>query len=70
MKNNIKEIIERKGLKITFIIRKIGISRSSFYEIMNGNCVPSLLNARAISDVLNEDLEEVFPNDKFQGNTL
>lgn len=65
MKNNIKEIIDKKGLKITFIISKIGLSRSSFYEIMNGNCIPSLLNARAISNVLNEDLEKVFPNDKF-----
>lgn len=65
MKNNIKEIIEDKGLKITFLINKIGLSRSAFYEIMNGNSVPSLLNARAICKVLNEDLEKVFPNDKF-----
>lgn len=61
MTNNIKKIIKEKGFKITYIISKSGVSRSAFYEIMNGNSIPTLLNARAISKVLKEPLESVFP---------
>jgi len=66
VKNNIKKIIYENGLKTKFIIEKSGLSKSAFYDIMNGNSVPSLLNARLICNALNSDLEIVFPNDKFQ----
>lgn len=66
MKNNIKKIIDEQGIKIIFVIEKVGLARSSFYEIMNGNSVPSLANARKISSVLNEPLDKVFPNDEFK----
>ena len=65
MKNNIKKIIEDKGIKTSYVIRKCGVSRSSFYEIMNGKSVPSLLNARKIALALGETLEDVFPISKF-----
>ena len=68
MNNNIKKIIDMKGLKVTFIINKTGLARSAFYEIMNGNSVPSLLNARNICKALGENLECVFPNDDFSNN--
>ena len=53
MKNKIKEFITKKGLKVMFVIEKVGLSTSSFYEIMNGKAVPSLKNARKIAEVLN-----------------
>jgi len=65
MKNNIREVIKYKGLKVTFVIEKVGLSASSFYGIMNGKAVPSLLNARKISEALETSLEELFPNDNF-----
>lgn len=67
MKNNIKNIIENRGLKIVYVIEKTNLSKSAFYDIMNGKAVPSLLNARKISQVLGQPLEKVFPNDKFDG---
>ena len=65
MKNNIKKIIDDNGLRISFIIKKCQISKTAFYDIMNGKAVPSLLNARKICNALNSDLEKVFPNDNF-----
>ncbi len=65
MKNNLKDIIKKKGLKIRFVIEKSKLSKTAFYDIMNGNAVPSLLNARRICNVLGCDLEKAFPNDNF-----
>lgn len=62
MKNKIRQCITEKGLKIMFIIEKVGLSTSSFYEIMNGKAVPSLKNARKIAEVLEVSLDELFPN--------
>ncbi|QGH20697.1 helix-turn-helix transcriptional regulator [Clostridium butyricum] len=66
MKNKIKELITKKGLKVMFVIEKVGLSTSSFYEIMNGKAVPSLKNARKIAEVLNVSLDELFPEEKFE----
>lgn len=61
MNNNIKEIAHKKGFKITFLIKKIGLSSSAFYDIVNGKAIPSLLNARKISFALGSSVDEVFP---------
>ena len=65
MNNKIKEIIQSKGMKTTYVIEKVGLSTSSFYEIMNGKAVPSLMNARKIADVLEISLDELFPEENF-----
>lgn len=62
MANRIKEIIHKKGLKTIFVIEKTGISKSHFYEIMNGQAIPSLLNAIKISKALDVPLNELFPD--------
>ena len=56
-------MLEKNGLKITFVIEKTGISKSHFYEIMNGRAIPSLKNAIKISEVLKVSLKEIFPNE-------
>ena len=61
MNNTIKKIAYEKGLKITFLIKKIGLSSSSFYDIVNGKAIPSLLNARKIAFALDSTIDEVFP---------
>ena len=66
MKNKIKQFISEKGLKVMFVIEKVGLSTSSFYEIMNGKAVPSLRNARKIADVLEVSLDELFPEEHFK----
>lgn len=65
MSNDEKEIIQSKGMKTTYVIEKVGLSTSSFYEIMNGKAVPSLMNARKIADVLEISLDELFPEENF-----
>ncbi|KMT21569.1 helix-turn-helix transcriptional regulator [Clostridium cylindrosporum] len=64
MENNIKKTINEKGIKTSYVIEKSGISRSSFYEIMNGNSVPSLINARKIAVSLGVSVDDIFPNNK------
>jgi len=66
MNNKIKETIQKKGMKTTYVIEKVGLSTSSFYEIMNGKAVPSLMNARKIADVLEVPLDKLFPEDDFK----
>jgi len=66
MNNKIKETIQKRGMKTTYVIEKVGLSTSSFYEIMNGKAVPSLMNARKIADVLEVPLDKLFPEDDFK----
>ncbi len=65
MKNKILDIIKENGLKANFVIEKVGLSKSSFYSIANGNAVPGLENAIKISKALNKNLAEVFPDCNF-----
>lgn len=63
MINNIKEILKTKNIKISYAIEETGLSRSYFYDVMNGNSIPSLLVARKIANAIGVRLEELFPND-------
>lgn len=63
MKNNIRELVEGRGLKFSYVAKKAELSKSSFYEIMNGTSIPNLKNARRIAKVLKVPLEKVFPDD-------
>lgn len=63
MDNKIKQMIREKGLKTTFVIDKVKMSTSSFYEIMNGKAVPSLKNARKIASVLGTTIDKIFPEE-------
>lgn len=65
MDNKIQQIIEEKGLKVSYVIQKVGLAKSSFYEIMKGNAIPSLANARKISEILEVPLDELFPEEHF-----
>lgn len=66
MQNNIKKIIKTKKLKITDLINQIELSKSYFYDVMNGNSVPTLTVARKIAEVIGEPLDKVFPNDELK----
>ncbi|HBL06460.1 MAG TPA: XRE family transcriptional regulator [Clostridium sp.] len=66
MKKENKNMIQKKGMKTTYVIEKVGLSTSSFYEIMNGKAVPSLMNARKIAEVLEVPLDKLFPEDDFK----
>lgn len=66
MLNNIRKIIKNKGLKITEVIAQTDLSKSYFYDVMNGESVPTLRVARKIAEVIKEPLDEVFPDDDFK----
>lgn len=66
MNNRIRDFIDEKGLKISFVITKTGFSKSYFYDVMNGITVPSLENARVISKVIGVPLDELFPADSLK----
>lgn len=63
MRNKIKQIIKNNGLKISDVIKKTGLAKSYFYNVMNGESVPSLVNARKISDAIGVSINEIFPNE-------
>lgn len=63
MSNKIRDIIETKGLKASFVIKSTGLSKAGFYAIVNGESIPSLKTARKICKVLDKTIDEVFPDD-------
>ena len=61
MNNNIRKIIESKGLKIRFIAEVAGISRQNLSRLINyPEQSTSLETAIKICNALNEPLEKVF----------
>lgn len=65
MNNKIAEYVNKLkegGKSINEIIQTIGIGRSSFYDIMNGNQIPKLDTANKIANALNVDIKELFPD--------
>lgn len=66
MNNTIREVIKSKNLKTIEVIRKVGVAKSYFYDVMNGNSVPSLQIARKISEELEVPLDELFPEESFE----
>lgn len=63
MNNRIREIIEKKGLKVSYVIAKSGLAKSYFYDVMNGKSIPSLFIARKIAEVIGVPLDELFPDE-------
>ena len=64
MENNIAkyvEILKEKGVTVTEIIKKSGIGRTSFYDIMKGKQIPKIDTAIAICQALEADVKDVFP---------
>ena len=63
MSNNIKHIIESKGLKIRFIAESAGISRQNLSRLINyPEQSTNLETAIRICKALDEPLEKVFTN--------
>lgn len=67
MNNLIKEIIKLNDLKVKKVIEDSGLSRAAFYLIAKGESIPSLTNARKISNALGASVDEVFPEQNFLG---
>ncbi|AFK87735.1 helix-turn-helix domain protein [Thermoanaerobacterium phage THSA-485A] len=61
LENNIRQAIKNKNLKISDVIEQTGLSKSYFYDVLNGKSVPTLTNAIKISKVIGVPLDELFP---------
>lgn len=65
MKNNICQYFNRfkkQGRSISEIINKSGVSRTAFYDIMNGKQIPKLDTANKIATVLGVTIYDIFPD--------
>lgn len=60
MKNKIRKVINDNNLKVKEIIRQASVSKSYFYDVMNGKTVPSVEKANDISKALNTTIQELF----------
>jgi transcriptional regulator with XRE-family HTH domain len=58
--NRIREVANKKKIKIQQIIIETGISKSAIYKVMNGNYEPSVSNALKIARALDTSVEELF----------
>lgn len=66
MINKIKEIRSVKGITITELSRKSGISRTTLYKLESQNVNPSLETIQKVSSGLNERPEKIFNFDVIQ----
>lgn len=61
MKNNIRNLLKKSGSNTSSIIKKAGVGKTSFYEIMNGSQLPRIDTAIKIANALDSRIDEVFP---------
>ncbi len=62
MCNKIREIANKKNIRISHIISSTKLSKSFVYEVINGTSIPTVPSARLIAKSLNATLDEVFPD--------
>jgi transcriptional regulator with XRE-family HTH domain len=61
----IREKRKSKGITVTFMAKKLGYKYPSGYSnIESGRVKPSLAKAKAISEILDCDMESLFFNEK------
>ncbi len=58
--NQIKRFAQEKGIKISEVINKTGLSKSYVYDVINGKSIPTIGVAQKISNALNASIEEIF----------
>ncbi|EKN66050.1 hypothetical protein BABA_17442 [Neobacillus bataviensis LMG 21833] len=63
MKSYLKEIIEERGIKITWLSEKSGISRNTIHTYLNGG-IPALDKAYAIANALGLSVKEIWKDEE------
>lgn len=66
MAHRLEEVRKSKGITQTHVALQLGYKTSSYYNSIekDKNYVPKLDMAYKLSEILNEPLEELFPNEK------
>lgn len=60
VKNKLREILEEKGLKQTWLAQKIGIDRSTLSTVIANKKGTNLETAMRIAKTLNLKMEDIF----------
>lgn len=58
----IKEIMQEKGISVTQMSKKLGVTRQSFYRCLNGN--PTMNRLKKIADILDVSPKDLFGDEK------
>lgn len=62
----IREIILEKGISVNEMSEKLGITRQSFYSIVNGN--PTMSTLTKIAKILGVTVKELFKDENISDN--
>ncbi len=60
VKNRLKEILEERGIKQTWLAEQVGVTRQTMSNLINNRFCPSLDIAFKIANVLGLKLDDVF----------
>jgi putative transcriptional regulator len=60
VKNRLKEIIDERGIKQTWLRERAGMSHSAFNRIVNGLSLPTLEAALRIAKALDLHVEDIW----------
>lgn len=60
VKTNLKDILNDRGLKQSFIAAKIGVRQGTMSNLVNGKTIPTLTVALKIAEVLEMKVEEIW----------
>lgn len=62
----IREIMLEKGISVNEMSEKLGITRQSFYSIVNGN--PTMSTLAKIAEILGVNVKELFKDENISDN--
>jgi transcriptional regulator with XRE-family HTH domain len=62
----IREIMLEKGISVNEMSEKLGITRQSFYSIVNGN--PTMSTLAKIAEILGVTVKELFKDENISDN--
>lgn len=60
MKSFLKDIIEERGIKITWLSEKSGVSRNTIHAYIHKDAIPALDKAYAIAKVLEMSVTDIW----------
>lgn len=66
MSNNIKEYIQKSGLKNKFIANKIGCHNTEISQWISGGRTPTRERLKMLAQILNCRMIDLFPDIKFK----
>ena len=63
MENNLEKILEKKGIKKSWLVREMGVNKNTLTNWISGNTVPRLDQAYKIAKLLNTNIYDIWPSE-------